>query len=140
MTAKRYQPGDHLTPLIKPPVSKIQLVKYSGASGDFNPIHTVEEFAKAAGLGGVIAHGMLTMGFVAQMLTDEVGEAGELLSFGVRFVDMVRPGDIITCDGVVQEVKEEEGYQVVTCDVWAQKSPGDVRVVQGTATFRKPLA
>ncbi|PYM48869.1 MAG: dehydratase, partial [Candidatus Rokuibacteriota bacterium] len=52
--------------LVKPPVQQIQLTRYAGASGDFNPIHQDAAFAKAAGMGDVFAHGMLSMGFVAQ--------------------------------------------------------------------------
>ncbi|KRW91817.1 dehydratase [Alicyclobacillus tengchongensis] len=131
----RFGVGDRLAPLTKPPVTRTQLVMYAGASGDFNPIHTVESFAQEAGLGGVIAHGMLTMAFVGQMLTDLFGESGELSTFGIRFIDMVRPDDIITCEGVVTEVEEAANGQIVTCDVWATKAPGDVKVVQGTARF-----
>src|SRR5262245_33853087 len=58
--------GDELPPLVKGPIQQIQLTRYAGASGDFNPIHQDDEFAKAAGMGGVFAHGMLSMGFVAQ--------------------------------------------------------------------------
>jgi acyl dehydratase len=135
----QFEVGARIGPLVKPPVTKTQLVMYSGASGDFNPIHTVEEFAVQAGLGGVIAHGMLTMAFVGQMLTETLGEAGVLEAFGVRFVDMVRPGDVITCEGVVQSVAVEDGWQRVECDIWATKSPGGNKVVAGQARFRVPV-
>lgn len=130
----QFAKGDALTPLSKPPVTKTQLVMYSGASGDFNPIHTVEEFAVQAGLGGVIAHGMLTMAFVGQMLTDLVGEEGNLVDFGVRFKGMVRPGDTITCGGTVTRVENEEGGQRVFADIWAQNEKGE-HVVTGDAQF-----
>lgn len=134
MTSVRYTEGDALASITKPPVTKTQLVMYSGASGDFNPIHTVEEFAIGAGLGGVIAHGMLTMAFVGQMLTDIVGDTGTLVQFGVRFAEMVRPGDVITCEGFVKRVEEEEGGQRVFADVLARKEDGTV-VVKGDAEF-----
>ena len=54
--------GDELPPLVKGPIEQIQLTRYAGASGDFNPIHQDDEFARAAGMGGVFAHGMLSMG------------------------------------------------------------------------------
>ncbi|MBX6352504.1 MAG: MaoC family dehydratase N-terminal domain-containing protein [Thermoflavifilum sp.] len=135
----RFQVGDRIGPLVKPPVTKTQLVMYSGASGDFNPIHTVEEFAVQAGLGGVIAHGMLTMAFVGQMLTETIGDEGALEKFGVRFIDMVRPGDVITCEGEVKAVEEAGGWQTVECDIWATKSSGGNRVVAGQARFRVPV-
>jgi acyl dehydratase len=127
--------GDTIGPLVKPPVTKTQLVMYAGASGDFNPIHTDEEFAKQAGLGGVIAHGMLTMAFVGQLLTDWIGLEGELESFGVRFIHMVRPGDVISCYGTVTEVREDGAKQHVTLQVWAENQEGK-HVVEGTAAVR----
>ncbi len=67
--------GDELPPLVKGPIQQIQLTRYAGASGDFNPIHQDDEFARAAGMSGVFAHGMLSTGFVAQALTDWAGPA-----------------------------------------------------------------
>ena len=58
------KPGDDLAPLVKEPVTRVQLVQYAGASGDFNPIHWDPERGQEMGLGGVIAHGMLSMGFL----------------------------------------------------------------------------
>ncbi|MFC4769001.1 MaoC/PaaZ C-terminal domain-containing protein [Effusibacillus consociatus] len=134
MTAKPVQAGDTIGPLVKPPVTKTQLVMYSGASGDFNPIHTVEEFAQEAGLGGVIAHGMLTMAFVGQLVTETIGIEGDLLKFGVRFTGMVRPGDLITCEGKVLETRIEGDRQFVRCEVWAANQKGD-KVVAGQAEY-----
>lgn len=139
MSATGFAPGDGLPALRKPPVTKTQLVMYSGASGDFNPIHTVDEYAKEAGLGGVIAHGMLTMAFVGQMLTDVVGEAGQLVEFGVRFVDMVRPGDEITCTGTVTRVEDEGVMQRVFAEVLAS-TQADKVVVKGDAELLVPKA
>lgn len=139
MTTKTFQAGDTIGPLVKPPVTKTQLVMYSGASGDFNPIHTVEEFAQQAGLGGVIAHGMLTMAFVGQLLTEAIGVEGDLLKFGVRFAGMVRPGDRVTCEGRVLEVRTEGGRQVVSCEVWAATQKGE-KVVTGQAEYAIPVA
>lgn len=127
-----YQPGDALPPLTKPPVTKTQLVMYSGAAGDFNPIHTVEEFAQKVGLGGVIAHGMLTMAFVGQMLSDFVGVSGTLQQFNVRFTGMVRPGDVVTCSGEVTERSVENEQIVLTCTVRAVTDKG-VEAMVGTA-------
>ncbi|KUO94704.1 MaoC/PaaZ C-terminal domain-containing protein [Ferroacidibacillus organovorans] len=119
--------GEELPTLTKPPVSRTQLVQYSGASGDFNPIHTVDEAAVASGLPGVIAHGMLTMAFVGQMLTDMLGDLGALREWKVRFRDMVFPGDVVTCGGRVRERAEEGTITRVVCDVFARTH--DERVV-----------
>jgi acyl dehydratase len=127
-----YQPGDSIPALTKPPITKTQLVKYSGASGDFNPIHTVEEYAVAAGLGGVIAHGALTMAFVGQMLSDWVGLDGWLEEWQVRFSGMVRPGDVITCEGEVKEREEADGVVRLSCRLKVMNQNGE-QVMRGTA-------
>ena len=68
--------GQALPQVVKGPIQQIQLTRYAGASGDFNPIHQDDEFAKAAGMGGVFGHGMLTMGFVVRetSVTDRTNE------------------------------------------------------------------
>jgi len=65
------------------------LVKYAGASGDFNPIHYRDDFAKSVGLDGVLAHGMLTMGAAVQVAVDWVGDSGKVIDYGVRFTKPV---------------------------------------------------
>lgn len=138
MSVKEYQSGDSIGPLVKPPVTKEQLAMYAQVSGDFNPLHTNEEYAQQAGLGGVIAHGMLTMAFVGQLLAETVGPDGKLLNFGVRFTGMVRPGDQITCHGRVQETLIEDKEQHVLCEVWASTQNGE-KVVLGQAEFAIPV-
>ncbi len=124
--------GDELPPLVKGPVRQIQLTRYAGASGDFNPIHQDDEFAKAAGMGGIFAHGMLSMGFVAQSLTDWLG-AGTVRKLGVRFTALVRPKDVVTCRGRVVATREDGGAHLVDLDVWAENQRGE-KVVIGSAT------
>lgn len=65
------------------------LVKYAGASGDFNPIHYRDDFAKSVGLAGVLAHGMLTMGTAVQVVVNWVGDPGKVIDYGVRFTKPV---------------------------------------------------
>ena len=65
------------------------LVRYAGASGDFNPIHYRDDFAKSVGLDGVLAHGMLTMGTAVQVVVNWVGDAGKVIDYGVRFTKPV---------------------------------------------------
>ena len=135
------QPGDAMPALVKPPIQQIQLTRYAGASGDFNPIHQDDEFAKAAGMGGVFAHGMLSMGFVAQSVTDWVG-VGRVRRISVRFAALVRLGDVITCRGKVLEkrpAKEGGGPEVseVDLELWAENQKGE-KVVTGRATVALP--
>src|SRR2546428_6530821 len=90
--AEDVQIGTEMPALVKPPVQRIQLTRYAGASGDFNPIHQDAAFAKAAGMGDVFAHGMLSMGFVAQSVTDWLGVC-TVRKIGVRFSAPVPLGD-----------------------------------------------
>ena len=119
--------GDELTPLRKEPVTRVQLVKYAGASGDFNPIHWDPEVAEQMGLGGVIAHGMLSMGFLGQYVAGIAGPE-RVKRLRVRFGAMVRPGDELTLRGSVREV---EGGRA-TIDVWAENQNGE-KVTSGEA-------
>ena len=125
--------GDELPPLVKGPLQQIQLTRYAGASGDFNPIHQDHEFAKAAGMGDVFAHGMLSMGFVGQAVTDWAG-AGNVRKLGVRFAGIVRLRDTITCRG---RVVGKPGPDLVDLEVWAENQRGE-RVVTGKATVTLP--
>ena len=85
--------GDELPAVAKAPIDRVQLCRYAGASGDYNPLHTDEPFAKeVAGFPTVFGHGMLTMGATAKVLTDWFGD-GKLLRYGVRFLKQVWPGD-----------------------------------------------
>jgi len=131
--------GDAMTPLVKPPVQQIQLTRYAGASGDFNPIHQDDAFAKAAGMGGVFAHGMLSMGFVAQSVTDWAG-VGSVRKIAVRFAALVRLGDVITCRGKVLEkrpAKNGSEDSQVDLELWAENQKGE-KVVTGRATVTLP--
>ncbi len=128
--------GDELPPLVKGPIQQIQLTRYAGASGDFNPIHQDEEFAKAAGMGGVFAHGMLSMGFVAQVVTDWAG-AGTVRKLGVRFAGLVRLKDMVTCRGRVLDTFSKDDLHLVEVEVWAENQRGE-RVITGKATVALP--
>ncbi|MEV6161117.1 MaoC family dehydratase [Streptomyces sp. NPDC052052] len=76
------------------PVTRATLVQYAGASGDFNPIHWNEKFAREVGLPDVIAHGMFTMAEAIRVVTDWVGDPGAVVEYGVRFTKpVVVPND-----------------------------------------------
>jgi acyl dehydratase len=128
--------GQELPPVVKGPIQQIQLTRYAGASGDFNPIHQDDEFAKAAGMGGVFGHGMLTMGFVAQAATDWAG-AGAVRKIGVRFQGLVRLKDVITCKGRVLGKSSQNGTHLVDVELWAENQKGE-KVVTGKATVALP--
>lgn len=97
------QIGESLETVQLEPVSRISLIKYAGASGDYNPIHTIDEEAKRAGLPGVIAHGMWTMGHLAKLFTPYY-EEGFIQDYSVRFRDMVFLNDVITLQATLKEL------------------------------------
>src|SRR5437660_11550608 len=121
------QVGDTIPKLVKAPVTHLQLVRYAGASGDFNPLHTDARIGEMIGTGGIIAHGMLIMGFVGQMLSDYVGP-GALRKFGVRFKGMTRIDDVITCTGTITEKYEADGAGYIAGKAQAVDQNGDVKV------------
>ena len=95
-------------PAVSYPVSRLSLVKYCGASGDFNVIHWNERIAKSVGLPDVIAHGMFTMAEAGRFVTDWAGQKATVLEYGVRFsAPVVVPDDdtgaTITVSGQVEE-------------------------------------
>ena len=97
------RPGDAL-PEVAETIERMDLVRYAGASGDFNPIHWNDEVARAVGLPGVIAHGMYSMGVAARILTAWVGDPAAIRRLKVRFSAMIEPGQTLTVKGEVAEV------------------------------------
>ncbi len=85
-------------------ISRADLVKYAGASGDFNPIHWNERFAREVELPGVIAHGMFTMGAAVQLVTDWIGDPTAVVSYGTRFTKPVPVADLDGAPGAVVNV------------------------------------
>jgi acyl dehydratase len=100
------QVGESVKEIQLEPVSRIDLIKYAGASGDFNPIHTIDEEAKKAGLPGIIAHGMWTMGNLAKLFTPYF-EEGFVKDYSIRFKGMVFLNDVITLKATLKEVDEQ---------------------------------
>ncbi|HYY15239.1 MAG TPA: MaoC/PaaZ C-terminal domain-containing protein [Gammaproteobacteria bacterium] len=129
--------GDEIPALVKKPTTR-QLVKYAGASGDYYEIHYDHHFAVNAGLKeGVIVHGLLTAGWLAQMLTDWLPSPTALKKFGVSYRAMARPGDTITCKGKIVNKYEKDGEHLVDCEISAENQRGEKCAV-GTATAALP--
>jgi acyl dehydratase len=126
--------GDELPVLRRPELTQLQLIRYAGASGDFNPIHTIPEYAKKAGLEGTIAHGMLVMGILGQMISSWAG-VGNVLKYGVSFKAMSRPGDILCARGKITRKYEENGKKLLDCAVHVEDAKGEVKV-EGKATVQ----
>ncbi len=119
--------GDTIPTIEKEPVSKDQLWRYGGASGDFNPLHMDDEWGQMAGMGGRIAHGMLIMGFVGQAVTNYVPKK-QLRKFNVRFGGMTKLNDVITISGSISDKRTENGENIITGEVKAIDQNGDMKV------------
>jgi len=124
--------GDEFESHSLPPVTRLQLIKYAGASGDYNPIHTLDEAAEEAGLPGVIAHGMLTAATMSLPFSPYL-EHGYVRELEVRFSGMVYLGDEITIGGRVSEREDSKEGLIYTFDVHA--SNGESTVASGTVSF-----
>jgi acyl dehydratase len=132
------EPGTEL-PAKSYPATRLDLVKYAGASGDFNVIHWSDRLARSVGLPGVIAHGMYTMAQAGKFVTDWAGDPGAVLEFGVRFSGMVPvpdddQGATIEVSG---KVAEKLGDHQVAVDVVA-KSGGAKVLTRARAVVRLP--
>jgi len=109
------------------PLNRGSLVRYAGASGDFNDIHYRDDVAIAVGLPGVLAHGMLTMGVAVQPVVDWLGDPGKVLDYGVRFT---RPVPVDATEGALVVVSAKIG----TLDDEANTARIDLTVTFGETT------
>ena len=127
--------GDSHEEVVVDNLTRTQIVQYAGASGDFNPLHTDDLFAReVAGYPGVFAHGMLGMGLCGKMLTAWVGD-GRLTKFGVRFRAQIWPGDTLTTRATVEALREEDGVPYADLTVVTVNQEG-AEVIAGDATAR----
>ena len=135
LSASSLSVGDTYTEEIVNDLTRTQIVQYAGSSGDYNPLHTDDLFAReAAGYPGVFAHGMLTMGMTGKMLTNYVGDE-RLTEYGVRFTAQVWPGDTLTATAEVTGIRNEDGQDLVDLAITTVNQDG-VTVLSGTATAR----
>jgi acyl dehydratase len=114
-------------------VEKAMFVRYAGASGDFNPIHWSEDFAKSAGYPTVFAQGMFTAGVLATFLTNWVGE-DNVRRFRTRFTGQVWPGEQVVCSATVTKIYEQDGDKRADCELSVTNEKGD-RKIDGDASF-----
>lgn len=115
--------GDALPGLETPPISRLTLALYCGASGDHNPIHVDTDFARAAGMPDVFAHGMLSMAWLGRVLTNWVPQQ-DLLEYSVRFAAITHVGERITCAGKVVEKLERAGRRCVRLELSTTNQDG----------------
>ncbi|HET7753180.1 MAG TPA: MaoC/PaaZ C-terminal domain-containing protein [Anaeromyxobacteraceae bacterium] len=118
--------GDELPPLVKPPVDRVQIARYAGASFDFNPLSVDEHHARNSGFPAPHVPATLVMGFLAELAVDWLRGA-RIRRFSARFVKIVFPGDVLTCRGrVVDRRFEPNGVYTVDIEVWAENQRGEL--------------
>jgi acyl dehydratase len=126
--------GDELPALAKTPVDRVQLARYAGASGDFNPVHVDEVYARSIGMPSVYAPGMLVMGFLGQLVSDWARGA-QLRRYTVRFIKIVWPGDTVVCKGRVTDRFGQDGRYFADLELWAENQKGEL-VMKGQSEIQ----
>ena len=120
-------------PEVKKVITQPNINLYAQASQDFNPIHIDEDFAKKTPLGGTIAHGMLILAYVSQMMTAAFGRSwlvgGKL---NIRFRAPARPGDTVVVSGRIRKLEKKEGRTLINCEVLCSNQKGE-SVITGEA-------
>jgi acyl dehydratase len=126
--------GNNMPVYTSAPITRTHLVRYAGASGDFNPLHHDQTFIKVIGMDNVIAHGMLIMGIAGEAITSWI-ENKYLRKFNARFLNMTEPADLddmentkdratIIVSGKVVKKYVENGEKRIQCDIIAQDALG----------------
>lgn len=117
--------GARLDDLVIPPISRTTLALFAGASGDHNPIHIDIDVARSADLDDVFAHGMLSMAYLARLLTDNV-PVGQIRSYKVRFASITPIHGQPTCRATVRQIQDADGERQATLDLTVTLGDGTV--------------
>jgi acyl dehydratase len=134
----RINVGDRIPTLVTAPIERIQLVKYAGASGDFNPIHHDQTFAEASGNPTVFAMGMLNASILSRVVTRFAGRPA-VRRYKVRFATRAWPGDDVICTGRVTRKFEEAGEKRVEGELAAVNQRGET-LISGSFVVALPAA
>ena len=126
--------GDRCEPRTFGPITRTDFVKYQGASGDFVPLHHDEIFAQSAGYPTVFSVGMFQAGLLATYVTDWLG-AENIRRYTMRFREQCWPDDLLTCEGVVTDIKPADDGQLVTIDLTCSRHNGGGVAVTANAVF-----
>lgn len=126
--------GDELPPMVKPPIDRVQLARYAGATGDFSPIWLDDGFAKGIGMPSVMAPPGLALGFLGQLIT-EWAKGAQLKDLTVRLTRTLWPGDVLVCRGRVFDRAGQNGRYFLDLEVWAENQRGEL-VAKGHAVVK----
>ena len=129
--------GDQLPSLTLGPIGQADLVLYANASGDQNPIHINQNFAKKSGLPNVIAHGMLIMSYLGRLLTNFIPQSS-IKNFTVQFSNMTHLNQQVICTGKVLEKDSIDGKEVVTISLKVEDLQGEKKII-GQAIINSDL-
>lgn len=117
--------GMEIPSLVKQ-ANKRQLVKWASAVFDWYEIHYDKDFAQNQGQSGVIVHGWLTFSFMAQMITNWIGDEGFVKKVGCNYRNVNLPDQDIICKGKVIKKYIEDSKHIIECEIWAEKADGEV--------------
>ncbi len=130
--------GAEFEPIVIGPITRTHIVRYAGASGDFNPLHHDDEYARSVGNPSIFAMGMFPAGVLATAVTRWLG-VGTVRRYSVRFRSRVWPGDRLTLRGTVAEKAERDGVGLVICALQVLNQNGEA-VITGEAEAAYPLS
>ena len=119
--------GDEIPSLTLPPINRATLALYAGASGDHNPAHIDSKFAQNAGMPDVFAHGMLVMAYLGRALTNAAPQS-LIQKFGVRFSSITEVENILTCKGVVSDIKQQNDTVKLTLELFVSDEADDIKL------------
>jgi len=139
-TGELFEPREGMElPEITRTVTQRNINLYAEASQDFNPIHINEEFARKTALGGTVAHGMLILAYVSEMMMTAFGKrwltGGKL---DARFKGAARPGDTVKVSGKITKLEKSDGQTTINCSVLCNNGKGEV-IITGEATLTVPV-
>ena len=119
--------GENLPDLIVGPISRTNLALYAGASGDHNPLHIDTDYANRIGLPDVIAHGMLIMGYLGRVLTNNINQ-NQILEYGVQFSSITNIGDALCCSGIVKEISGNKSNKILKLELNVKDQDNDTKL------------
>lgn len=130
------QEGSAIPTLEKTPTTRT-LVQWAGASGDFFELHYDKDFAKSMGYPNVLVHGRLEAAYLTQLLTDWIGEQGQIKKISVQYRGNAFPGQKLLCKGKVTKKYQKDGQNLVEAEIWVENPEGQ-RITPGTAIVALP--